>query len=384
MLTSYIWLTPPIIFAYVAFWLLEGGLKGKMKAITANRYIWLFVSFYLLHVIGMIYTSYVEAGLFSLQVKASLLVFPLLLVGEGPMDIKKQKQFMYVFISGAVCAGLVCLGYAVWKWIALSEFEFQYMQFCDLLHQHPSYYAMYIDMAMVFVFYLLLGKAISLIRAEKIFLYTSLAFLFFILILLQSKAGLITSSLLLVVFLIMLALRRGILQSIVVFLVLAVIYALSYHFIIGGNSRIASATQVVSGSMSAKSPESTQVRYYIWHAGWEIVKGHPIIGVGTGNADTALQLQYVKDNYTGALVHHLNAHNEYLQVAVGLGFIGLLGLLACMVLPFFKTIKEHRYVYMAFLVIIAINFLTESMLEQQAGTIFYGLFNSLLMFNFVI
>ncbi|HXB11537.1 MAG TPA: hypothetical protein VNZ45_06100, partial [Bacteroidia bacterium] len=87
---------------------------------------------------------------------------------------------------------------------------------------------------------------------------------------------------------------------------------------------------------------------------------------------------------TGAEKERLNAHNEYLESAVELGIGGFFCLLACLLLPLYKSIKEHRFVYLMFLIIVILNFLTESMFETQGGTIFYGLFNSLLMFNFVI
>ena len=381
-LTSYIWAAPNLIFVYAGLWLLEGGIGQKLKAFYSNKYAWLFASLFLLHVVGMIYTSYAQIGWFTIQVKASLIVFPVLFASEGVMDSKKQKPFMYAFITGCICNGLICLGYAIWKYYTLHVSEFNYMQFSIFLH--PSYYSMYIDMAIVFIAYLFMSKEISLITIEKIVLTFCLAFFALMIVLLQSKAGQITTALLFVAMLIALAMKKGVKWRIVMLLGIAIFGAIAYRYISSGNSRIFSAFQIASGNMDRKSPESTQVRYYVWQASMEIIHQHPIIGTGTGDADSVLQKQYVKDGDTGALEHHLNSHNEYLQIAVALGCIGVMVLLACLLLPLFKSIKERRYVYMAFIVIILINFLVESMLETQAGTMFYGLLNSLLMFNFVI
>jgi len=69
---------------------------------------------------------------------------------------------------------------------------------------------------------------------------------------------------------------------------------------------------------------------------------------------------------------------------VAVGIPGILILLANLFIPMYIAIKRKQFVYLLFLLILCLNFLTESMLDQQAGTMFYGLFNSLLMFNFVI
>lgn len=384
-LACYIYITPPFIFLFVFVWLIEGDFKRKINAFMTNKYAMLFSGFYLLHFIGMIFTHNSQTGWFDLQVKASLIVFPLLFVSGGETGPAKQKQFMWAFVAGCICNGLICLGYAMWKYYFTGVSEFLYSQMSLFLH--PSYYAMYIDIALVMIFYMIVSPTISLKKLEKVIAYISVFFLIFMLVILESKTGMIVSALIFsAVSLRYLFHKEHRLKAVVLLAGTIIIYALTYNYMITSlKSRIGNAGKTLnSGQLDKASPESTQVRYYVWQAAWEIVKEHPLIGMGTGDADSALQLQYAKDNYTGALVHHLNAHNEYLQVAVELGFVGLFGLLACLALPFFKSIKEHRYVYMAFLIIISINFLTESMLEQQAGTIFYGLFNSLLMFNFVI
>jgi O-antigen ligase len=83
------------IIGYALFWLIEGDLKRKSNAVIKNKVVLLFVILYLLYVIGLLYSSDYDDGLFNLQVKLSIIIFPLLLVSEGEMDIKKQKMFIY-------------------------------------------------------------------------------------------------------------------------------------------------------------------------------------------------------------------------------------------------------------------------------------------------
>ena len=47
----------------------------------------------------------------------------------------------------------------------------------------------------------------------------------------------------------------------------------------------------------------------------------------------------------------------------------------------FKSLKTKDYLYSLFLILIAINFLTESMLETQSGVVFFAVFNTLFFFQ---
>lgn len=348
-----------------------------------NKYVWLFVAFYLVNVLGFLYSNDYNNTLFKLQVKLSLLVFPIVLVSEGEKTLKEKKMFIYAFISAAVINGLICLGYAIWNLIVNNVFVFQYIQFSIMLH--PSYYTMYIDTVFLFVYYLFTSEGMSLSRAEKYFMLFSVFFLLFILVLLQSKMGMMISLVLILVLLVRYALRYNYKTAVVLFLLGVVVYIPAGQYIVGARSRVLGARDIIqSKQISAGSIESTQVRYYVWKAALEIIKQHPVIGVGVGNESTYLVKEYLQDGYTGAAKEKLNAHNQYLQTAVMSGMVGLIALLCCFLFPFIKTVKEKRFVYGALLVIMAANFLVEAMLERQSGTIFYGLFNSLLMFNFVI
>jgi O-antigen ligase len=383
-LSCYIYSTSICIIIFSVVWVIEGDYKRKLNAIISNKYVWLFCGLYLLHVIGMIYTNNFDMGMFSLEKKLSLLVFPLMLVSEGEMDLKKQKQFMYPFIIGCLVNALICFGYAIWLYETEGKMYFTYIRMSLFLH--PSYYSMYIDFVFVFIFYLFTDKATELSKKEKIFLISSLFFLEFMLVMLQSKTGLIIGVIVLAVCTARYVLRtKQIKQGLVMSACTVVMAVLLYSFVVNGYSRIASASNIVATQkLDNKSVESTQARYFVWQSAWALYKTSPLIGVGTGDTEDKLMGQYAKDSVLGALKEKLNTHDEYLQVMIAIGIGGLICLLACLVLPFYKCFKERRFVYAMFLIIVALNFLTESMLETQGGTIFYGLFNSLLMFNFVI
>ena len=219
--------------------------------------------FYLVNVLGLIYSQDVNAGLFNLQVKLSLLVFPFFLASEGVMGIDKQKPLIYSFVGAIVLKGLVCVGYAIWKYMALGVFEFQYREFT--INIHPTYVAMYIDLALLFIFYLFTGKGIVLMKWEKITLLLSALFLVFNLVLLQAKMGMFISAGLIVLLLGYYGALKGFKNPLILFGTSTLICMLSFYFYcIGEQSRIAGATRIIENKqISNASVESTQVRYYV-------------------------------------------------------------------------------------------------------------------------
>jgi len=385
ILPCFIYGTPIAIIFYMVAWFAEGDLKKRFSVSFRNKYVLLFCGFYVLHLIGLLYTSNMKEGSFDIEVKMSLFIFPIVFACQGVMDFTKQKRFILLFIAGLICNGLICIGVALWRLLVKHELIFQYKEFSLFLH--PSYYSMYIDVALVMISYFLIDREAELKKREKVFLFTSIFFLEFMLVLLQSKTGLIVSSLVLIVLIARyIWFKRAWFSPIAIVIGMAAVYFLAYHYVItAGRSRIISSEEILGQkNLSSASTESTQVRYYVWKSTLKVIEENPIIGVGTGDVIDVLMQQYAIDGAEGAIKDKLNAHDEYFQCTVALGAIGLLALLATLLLPLYKSIKEHRFVYMMFLLILMVNFLTESMFQTQGGTMFYGIFNSLLMFNFVI
>ncbi len=379
VLTFYIFLTPPCIILFVVLWLTEEDLKRKLTACFRNKYALLFTSLCIIYLFGMLYTKSVAHGWMDLQIKLSIILFPLVLSSEPKMDFQKQKWFGFAFISGAVLHGIYCLVIAADIYFTQGKMQFTYLPFSKFVH--PTYYSMYIDMAFVFMYYALTEKGNELTKREKWYIYIYAPFLLVILILLESKMGTLITVLLFSIFILKYflsrysALKTGV--AVIVIMGIAIVGVFKFSRFNALNGLI--NTQQVD----VTSVESNQARVLVSRAATEIIKQSPILGYGTGDT-LALMNQYKADGMTGIYHEKLNTHNQYLQTMVAVGIPGILILLANFLVPVFISIKEKRFVYFLFLLILILNFLTESMLEQQAGTMFYGLLNSLLMFNFVI
>jgi putative inorganic carbon (HCO3(-)) transporter len=107
-------------------------------------------------------------------------------------------------------------------------------------------------------------------------------------------------------------------KKLIIFLILAFLisspYYISKYAERLGTERfeVSSATDIPSG------------RAGIWKLGFEVLKNHPIIGVGIGGFQLAYDAELERDPtrvYRG--VYHRVAHNDYLLISAELGLIGL-------------------------------------------------------------
>ena len=86
---------------------------------------------------------------------------------------------------------------------------------------------------------------------------------------------------------------------------------------------------------------------------------------------------------TGALKKKLNAHNQFLQTFIGTGIIGFLLLLSITLGAIIKGFINKNYLLILFSLLMILNFLVESMLQAQAGFIFFVFFFCILIrYNF--
>ena len=104
-----------------------------------------------------------------------------------------------------------------------------------------------------------------------------------------------------------------------------------------------------------------------------------MFGVTPGNTTDALFEAYKNEGLTGALSKKLNAHNQFLQTFIGTGIIGFMLLLILTLGTGIWAMIKKNYLALLFSILIILNFLVESMLQAQAGFIFFLFFSCLLL-----
>ena len=387
-------LVPTLIVILILNWLLSGDYIRTIPVLFRDvnrRKILSFATLYVLYLIGLLYTSNFQYAGFDLEVKLSLIIFPLIFstADLGFLSPRHLRIMMQVYIAGCVAGSLLLFGHAIALWWDGVPGAFYYMKLS--WYFHSAYFAMYLNFAIAFIIIELLSRSSSRLsspsssRPSLTFFLTHfltyliiLAWFFIFIFLLSSKMGLIC-----MVLIAMLASAELILKQKKVFLGLGIIIIFlmcvraGIHIFSGTSARIIQSTETLGGA-APETSKSTSDRIAIWKISLEIIKSHPLFGVGTGDVKDELVAKYKEENVEEALELKLNAHNQYLQTFVTLGIPGLLALLLMLVLPMFTAFRSKHYLYFVFILLFALNIAVESMFETQAGVVWYAFFNVVL------
>ncbi len=376
-LPVYINIVPVFIVFLFLNWIAEGKYSEKLLFLK-SKYLLLFISYYLMYLIGMIWTNNQDSGWFDLEVKLPFLIFPLIAFRlQDALNSGKISHVLSAFVAGCFVASIICISHACYMWFYNSENCFFYAKLSVILH--PAYFSMYILVAIIILLQYFLKNTMQFGR--RVLISVLIGWFWFFIILLQSKAGLIIACFMFLIntILAIISNRKYFQIVISLFVIFGVVLFENSFIITANNSRIYNAEyNILNKKIDTTTTESSQIRQIlVWKASGEIIKCNYLYGVGTGDIKDELDKMYLKMDMQGAFSEHLNAHNQYLQSAIGLGIIGIIVILLMFLLPFIFAIKEKNYLYAFFLVIVSLNLLVESMFETQAGVMFYAFFNTL-------
>jgi hypothetical protein len=147
----------------------------------------------------------------------------------------------------------------------------------------------------------------------------------------------------------------------------------------GRISEIIWEIQLYNKTGDANGHSITQ-RFEYWKAAAGIIKQNPVIGVGTGDLQTAFTQQYEKNGTTLDPAWRLRSHNQYLSITAAFGVLGLIWFLFTLMYPAIKRKAFSDFFYFSFFIVALMSFLTEDTLETQVGVTFYAFFNAFFLF----
>jgi len=110
-----------------------------------------------------------------------------------------------------------------------------------------------------------------------------------------------------------------------------------------------------------------------------LVDENVIIGVSPGDSQDFVDKVYAKYGMDAAGYTGYNLHNQYVEIFIKSGIIGLIVFMVWIII-FFKEALNRKKMYFFFLLIFFTSALTESNLEVHRGIVFFALFNSLFFF----
>src|SRR5690606_6032522 len=121
------------------------------------------------------------------------------------------------------------------------------------------------------------------------------------------------------------------------------------------------------------SADGNDLRMVAWTCSVQCLRTGPW-GAGTGDIKHALMDCYGAKGATEAAKRDLNSHSQFLQGAVALGWPGLLSTLLLALVPLLRGWRDRNVPLLVFMALFVVNAAVESVLEVQAGVLFFGLF----------
>ena len=353
-----------LIGIFTLFAILDGLINKTFKLEHKKRF---FTGrlFFLIHLISVIYSDNQERAWFDIEVKLSLFVFPILFQFKNSYLLRKKEWILYSFVLGSIASSIIMLIIASSKYSEIGSSAFYYNQFSLF---HPSYMAMYFIFAIAILIRFMVYKK----RPLKFQIPAALSILLLlrIVFLLQSKAGIITI-IIISIFLLIISLIK--LRSLLLKIALAILVLSITLIMVQKSSRLqAMLTSVEEISETGESKSSTGIRLSIWKITMHEISKHWVLGVGAGDIKPVLFKEY--QNLKGALEKNLNVHNQYLETFLGQGILGISLLLALFYFGFKEAIRKKEWFLSVFLILMAISFSPESILNKEAGVVFFAFF----------
>ena len=370
---------PYLIGIWIVCWISATLLSHFHRESFNNKILLLPVLFYLFHILGMIWTTKYWSGVFDLEVKFSILLFPLAFIFLTPIYKNKLKEILFAFIAGNLIVSLFCLCRAAVLYFVYSKPSFFYNELS--FFGHPSYFSMYLTFCIIILYYMITRKFGNFNYYTKIIFIALILYFCIFIFLLSSRAGIICAFMVLFLMITIDIIRnRKLLPSIVWLLISIGLFIIALKY----NSRLQDAEKIMGTNgksfySNKETTESIGVRYLIWQTAFDIFKENLIIGVGTGDVKAVLLKNYKILGMTGAYGNKLNVHNQFFESFFGLGIPGGLLLILVFLVPFIMAIRKRNFIMIFFLLTTGFNFLIESMLNTQAGVVFFSFFLCLLI-----
>ncbi len=330
------------------------------------------MAYWLLLLVSTLYSNNMEVAGTLLILKGTLLVFPLtfLLLDTSWLKQRHLRAVGYALVLTMFGSFLYYCGVGVGKLLdGASMTKVTGMMFDP---RHHAYTALYLDVALVFIYYELYTFWHELPRWWRVLLIVAVPLFIAYLLMVNSRAGMLVLYAAEVFAVLHFAFTRRRWGMAVLLAVLLGGYTVGMeHALPGHDARVAETLDDISADG----------RMRIYNADIKATMDSPIIGFGAGNYHDRLRQQYGANGWQKGEEHGYNAHNQYLETTLAIGFVGLAVLLFWLLWPLWLSWRGLRkgivrgpvfWLILMLTFCVAFNFMFESMLERQMGLLFVG------------
>jgi len=350
-------------------WLYEGNFSNKLKTLQNNPITYTFLAFFLIHVLGLLWTSNLEWGIHITTKEWKILVFLILIT------ITKKEHIKYYIISFLFAMSLSeIFSYGIWFEI-IAPFKSATIENPTPFMSHISYNPFLAFSVYLLGYFLLFGNEKN--KTEKIL---SLIFILTIttnIFITGGRAGQVGFFLVVLILTLQYFKKDFLKLAIVFFIAIPSVFFIAYHSSKLFHDRVNLAITEVK--TFKKNPNtSVGLRLTFLFNSVEIIKENPILGVGTG--DFPDEYEKINKKNTPKAMLTVNPHNMYTLVAVQTGFLGLFTLFSIFYMQIKESFKKSKYsqIKLALPLLFLVLMLSDSYLLGHYTTMLFIYFSSFL------
>ena len=325
-------------FSFLAFLImilviLRGNFKIYFSLIAQNKVVLSFIYFFIIYLTSLLYSSNLEHGIDILKHIKYALFLPILL---SFVNIRFSKTIIAAFLGGMFFSEL--LSYSIYFKLIPSNFIINGVQIYSAYAQndpspfmHHSHYGALLALSVAIISYKVFSTYAT--TSNKIIFFIFLSTMSINIFITGGRTGHLLYFILIAIVIFILRKQIKFTHLLFVFIAITTIVTIQYKsdtsvFKQRSLETIQSFQNIDSYNSSLGN------RIGIWTYSYETIKNNPIIGVGIG--DSLDEVFKNIDNKHAYLKNMAHFHNQYIEVLIGTGLIGL-----CLFLNIFLQI--YRY-----------------------------------------
>lgn len=365
----------------------------KFKQFFSNKRTWILLSIILITLISIAISPSFEKAIKQAEMRSPYLLFPIIF-GLIPMPTPKKDLIIKFFIT--MVAFLPIIGFIDNIFIYQKTNDTGYFyndNLIHLFHRQAVYYGIFINLSIASLFYLWFNDKLKS-KIEKNMSYIFLLLLIVTQYLLASRIAIAMTLILIIFYIILIGIKKigkpKAIISLVGFIIIISLLTIAFPKAL---NRFKSITNIkynfenknsinhFNGETKDENWNSLNTRIAIWKCAWDEIKKKPVIGYGIGDANEQLVRGYHEKKFHFAIKQNYNSHNQYLDMLLTSGAIGLLALLIFTGGILWYGLKDKDWLLIGFVAIFIISCLTENILSKNQGIVVFSLFFSLIIYS---
>lgn len=359
--------------------------KDAKRVFKDSKVHWGIILFFLLQVISILASDNKNEGGRLLSTSVPFVLFA---ISFCFLDFsqKNWNRLLYFFAVATTIASLIGFGYGAYKAIITHDSGFIYNDnICFILGKQAVYFAFYVSAAII-IFIVQLTRGAEEGKSTS-WIYAALVWLFGIVFLLASRTAMFSLLLILCGYLGYTLIQKKkymemglLLFSLVIgSVVLIKLFPKTLNRFKGTTeTEYRFDNQNMENHFNADFDKnkwnSSNTRAAIWTCALEVWKQSPLIGTGLGDKTDALKKKYEEKEFRFAITTNKNTHNQYLDILMSMGIIGLAFFLCCyFIYPFYIFLQRRKHVGVMLFLLLALCLITENMFARYQGTMLLAL-----------